>query len=630
MKRSLAPLIFAAALLLPAAGRSQSVDANLSLPLARQRAAVLAFESPQDSMLGPAIARAVALSLRDNLPEYGEISVVVPRNAHERFTENPDYVDTIAAQRKYSLLIYGEYYIDGENVQIRCYARLVPHSPVTEQSFGLTLRLDEGIMKASPPTLQMNFPLLSVPRSLAGQWNAAATAATTLSQQPLPGAPQAGAIKPTESVTFAERRENWIRVKAEPGLEGWLNLPPAPQGQAFPAPDLFGFARLAARFMEANFPDAEKEAADLLGKEKDRQNSMNLAFLRILYGNSMLRQAPAGEPLARYDAIESEYKEAQRLVPGNASPVDHLAILRMLRYAPDSMKSAPAMIVPLAQTEAELIGILQEEKNPQTSDNLKTLYRRAERQRFLKQEGVADNTYNDEVKNRLTMVNTVDKQERDRAEGRPVDVVIVMQEYEEIRLNMNSLRAGAWIPKENAQDFSFNKISYSDVRAKVQQSNIYGAEIEHRRNLSTFMYLHFTFSGWYTGYDFTRPASSDQDTLVTQASSYVLMFPIHIGLSLNLLPEFPISPFVSAAVGGTIAVSGLDYTENGKNPNTADTKLKVAFTWNFGAGCDFFVARNFAFSLAAKYQYLRFNEAMYTGQQDLSGVQLLFGITWKP
>jgi hypothetical protein len=213
-------------------------------------------------------------------------------------------------------------------------------------------------------------------------------------------------------------------------------------------------------------------------------------------------------------------------------------------------------------------------------------------------------------------------------EGDRKTTIMIQQEQPE-KLNFYSIRVGAWFPKDWEQDFSFKDAAINKVESEVDQSQALGLDFHFRRHVGYPVYVDLAVSAWYSSYVYKlRTSRIPEAGEVLQADSWVVIVPLTLGLSIAPLPDNPFQPYVMGGAGVYFGITGQSLKVSLQNEATMD-KSEIALGWYLGAGFDFLLTAEFGVSAALKYQAIEFKEAMYTGQKDFTGMQVMAGIVLK-
>ncbi len=185
-----------------------------------------------------------------------------------------------------------------------------------------------------------------------------------------------------------------------------------------------------------------------------------------------------------------------------------------------------------------------------------------------------------------------------------------------------SIRLGAWFPKDFEKTFSYDS---GTVEGAIDQSQAIGIDFHYRNKVMPQLFFDFSASGWYSSYSFKGTDIITKPELVKEADSWVAIAPFTIGLSFNPLPDTPVQPYLMAGLGAYVAITGRNYQlVSGTKYDDHDTY--AAFGFFFGAGVDAFLSPTFGLSLGAKWQFIEYDQRMYTQQSDFTGLQVTLGV----
>lgn len=194
-----------------------------------------------------------------------------------------------------------------------------------------------------------------------------------------------------------------------------------------------------------------------------------------------------------------------------------------------------------------------------------------------------------------------------------------------------SIRVGAWFPKDTEKEFTFDDASFSKADSRIEQSQALGLDFHYRSEVGHPLYFDFAAGAWYSSYDFSPSTLAENPAKLQDAASWAVIVPLTLGASFTVLPDNPIQPYAMAGIGAYVGFSerslGFEFGRTDGMVSKKENKTLVRVGWYFGAGVDFYISRSFAFSLAAKYTSLKYQEKLYTQQQDFTGLQVSLGFT---
>lgn len=204
--------------------------------------------------------------------------------------------------------------------------------------------------------------------------------------------------------------------------------------------------------------------------------------------------------------------------------------------------------------------------------------------------------------------------------------VIVEQEHE--RTGFYTIRFGAWWPADEEKEFMIGENLYDQTSANIEQSQAFGLDFHFRRQMTHPMYFDVSAGAWYTSYTFDfKEAVGNLGEEFENVDAWAVIVPVTLGVSVAPLPpESPLHPYVMAGLGAYIGITGRDMLLVSNDNRSDDTEAYVRFGYFIGAGVDFLFADTFGVSLGAKYQFIEFKDALYTQQEDFTGLQATLGI----
>ena len=200
-------------------------------------------------------------------------------------------------------------------------------------------------------------------------------------------------------------------------------------------------------------------------------------------------------------------------------------------------------------------------------------------------------------------------------------IKIITEEKEPEARTFLSIRPGLWFPKDKEKQYTIGNIDENVNVGEINQSQAFGLDFHWRTKMNAPMYFDVSLGGWFSTHEqkFTDLTTEN----ITTLKSWVAIAPVTIGMSVAPLPG-PIQPYAMAGLGVYVGITGRDgQQELGIDE---DTQVYGRFGFFLGAGVDFMLAKSIGISAGAKYQFLKYQYPMYTGQQDFTGLQAMLGI----
>lgn len=387
-------------------------------------------------------------------------------------------------------------------------------------------------------------------------------------------------------------------------------------GSAMFAP-VAAYVSALSRYLAGDYAAAGQRFAAWDEAERQRGGEpMTMATANLLLGNAALLAAArdGGEP--DHAAAARAYTRASELVPESGAPAEHLTIARLQQHiAGGSAASINDTIADLNTSEVDLIESVQRDGTPQAVQNLRVFYKMANRHKYLQRKGTNDEEYTQSLNRQLGVLSRIDNKQ---------EYVIVLRSAQPV--DFLDIRGGVWSPKDAEKEFTLDNVVQQGT---IDQAQAFGIDFHHHAHLGGPLFGDFTLGVWYSSYRFNSSADAFGPKDVAKSESWAVIFPAHLGLSFAPFHHMFISPYVAVGIGGAGAVSSFsDYNSDNATVND-DNDFQAAFAATFGAGVNLFITRGFGISIGARYELLKFKKALFTRQQDLSGLQLLVGFSQR-
>jgi opacity protein-like surface antigen len=206
---------------------------------------------------------------------------------------------------------------------------------------------------------------------------------------------------------------------------------------------------------------------------------------------------------------------------------------------------------------------------------------------------------------------------------------IRIEQTKEEKDNFYTVRFGAWFPKDEEKTFNHNGNLIDETDALVDESQALGLDFHFRRNVGSPLFFDVSVSGWYTQTEFNFDETINNPDLIKSADAWSVVVPVTIGLSVAPLPDNPFQPYAMAGAGAYLGITGRDILRVSNENEPDDTETYVRFGFYLGAGFDFLFADEFGISAGVKYQFIEFQDALFTGQKDMTGLQFTVGFVMK-
>jgi hypothetical protein len=586
-----------------------------TLPRGNVRTLVLEFESPDSTYLGTTIARLIAAELSNSMRDMDGARARVGRMQDDRPSVNEGAVEELALRNRAVLAVWGSYFFDGDSVSVVTHARIVPVAPLTARDFALVYQTQQGELVARIPSRQINFSPVVYSRAELDAAYAADVAGYSVRKEADDASPEVAKVTTSQDLTFLSRGNGWAQVRVDSTVTGWIRVPqPIIKGaerSAGPCLLVGGLSQFAA----GDYKSAENAFLSYINTAGREQDMFNVGTTRLLIGKARIHAMNASGSLPKDEAVSAEFERAAAALPESAAPVEHLAITRLMRFkgSPDD-----ARIEGLKTSEREMITALREDPDSVSVNNLRVFYAIAADEKFLKSSGTDESEYIRSLEDQGLILTQVDK-------------FLIIRRFDPTEFG--SIRYGIWTPKQ-AEGFTIVGNIPLSSGGTITNLVHYGLNMHVRNRVADPVYFDVSADGWYTGYTVenitvdTRPYPD----AIERTDIWSLAVPITVGLSISPpLRSFPVIPHFSAGGGVAVGISSRHpITAIDHKRQSLESDAQFAPVWYADAGADWFFLKRIALSAALKYQSIVFHEAMYTGQTDLSGFRLMFGITFVP
>lgn len=362
------------------AGGIGEIGDPVILPSTKHKILVLEYDNPETALWGRELSQVIAQEILGSILGVSDVGVINLRQKSEHFDLTSEKVEAIALQQGAHVVIWGEFYQNDKNVYIHSHLRIIKRKDYPESSLGLSLSTKWGVLNANPPTLQINFAPVAVPKQLLRNLHEFYSQTNTIHAEPRNDARKLGNLKTKDTYYIREIVGDWTRIGVSNGLTGWIRH--ATLGSENELNDIrvvVRFSQGLLQYLAGSFSSAQDTLMNYIIHYGKEQDPMNRALAHILLANSRLRAEGYEHELPPEEEISIEYLKASDLLPNNASPVNYLTIALMLKYGTYSF-DVPEM----HKLEEELIRVIKLDNNTDSVHNLYILYRIAAEEGFLK------------------------------------------------------------------------------------------------------------------------------------------------------------------------------------------------------------------------------------------------------
>lgn len=620
MKRLLLSAVLCALALGSAPLHSQSIKPVPVIPRAQQTCLVSEFQSPDSVAFGTTIARLAATAVFRAMDGEVPVRFVPLPGRQQDQVVGVDSLTKIAERVHAVFLLSGDYFVDADRVVIYPRVTCIAASGVNDSTFGLDYASEYGSLKARPAATDLTFQPMSLPLASVN-----AAGGLALRSDASETASESGALDERSAYTITGMRGEWVKMVPEGGAGGWMHAlsesAQLPLGVFDPATDLMA---AMSRFVAGEYRESDAKMTKWLGVTRPNEDRMSVMFAYLLAGTARMRTLPNPLIFPPDEGITTAYRAALNIVPDHPSPIDYLTIARLAKHIGPSKDVNLGRTPDLVESEELMVENIRQNWNELSIQNLQTFYQLAGQHHFLKTKEVDDTLYTKQLNTQLGTLTESQEQIRPGS-GR---VIIILSPNRGASPGTTSFRFGFWYPKDKELPFrNIEKIGLEEFKAQLELSQAFGLDFHIRNRIFHPLYFDFSFSGWFSQYKYKVTEEQPDSSNLLSMNSWALVLPITAGVSVTLLPDNPIHPYFTAGGGAYVAFESRTYTPvSFREFVDDDTDVLFAFGAYAGAGVDILFSRSFGLSVGLKYQIVKFKEKLFSGQQDLTGVQILAGI----
>ncbi len=183
------------------------------------------------------------------------------------------------------------------------------------------------------------------------------------------------------------------------------------------------------------------------------------------------------------------------------------------------------------------------------------------------------------------------------------------------------LRVGNWIWKNQELKRAGHPI---DPQIEdLWRSNIYGIDLEYRKETNAFMFLDLSLGVWYSDYSYKYFAHPMRPPTEREHSFWSVRFPLTIGVTVSPPIKSIVKPSIIGGIGFYVIYQNDHHTyQYGESlEDSESSELSIDPGGFIGIGLDIFLNESFAVSTAVKFPFITYNPQL--------GPQLQFGIATK-
>jgi hypothetical protein len=288
------------------------------LPQAKYIISVFQFDSPDKTKwgeyLGPMVAQQI-LGTINGVPSLGVVSL---HQKQSKIDLTPENIDKYASQQGAIIAIWGEFYLENENVYLYSHLRIIPNEKIPFDYFGVYFG---DSLTARLPTVQINFNPINLSRFSLDSMGSMYSRVIELHEKPSATSKIIDTLKVGNGYSLQEKQGEWTKLKIRNGKMGWVQM------QTLQIHDglnkLIGpvlFAQGLLQYVARNHIAAQKTFTKFLSTSNKSEENMTIALAHLLRGASKLHYSRS-----EYDStIFNDFYVASSLI-SNSAPANYLA-----------------------------------------------------------------------------------------------------------------------------------------------------------------------------------------------------------------------------------------------------------------------------------------------------------------
>ncbi len=375
---------------------------------ARYKVLVFEYDTPSEATWGWELAQLIAQETLGTIRGISSVGVVSLRQPVKRVALSRARIEENARTQEAAVVVWGEFYEDTETVYLHSHLRFLPEAAGLPVGAGLNLRATVGgqELQAHPPTDQVDFTPIALPKAKLAALRQAFEQSVTLRFEPSDTAPTVGEIHLREPYGIAEIRGEWMKVNVWRGPRGWVRHSTLGATEELaPVRAVVLYAQGALQFLGGAYRVAQKSFEEYFSRYGVGQEPMNLAFAHVLLGTTALRLGAAVGTVSPYEVAAKEYARAAELVPSSSAPVNYLALARL-----EHSTAATGPQADLQDLERRLIRAVQTTSDRDTARNLAALYHLAQTRPLLWKADPSTQEKQAMAKRQLTVLQNVQRE----------------------------------------------------------------------------------------------------------------------------------------------------------------------------------------------------------------------------
>ena len=331
------------------------------LPNVKHKIVVLEYDNPLNTTWGKDISQIISQEILGTMVGVPSVGVVNLYQSEDRVVYTPDEIKEIADRQNALIVIWGEFYVEDDNIYLHSHLRIIPSDEFPESGLGLTS--EDGTINALPPSLQVNFNPVKLKTQTLEKLHSFYNQTNDIRTEPNDTSQEIGKINLGNAYTIDSRNGDWSKITLKNGISGWVKHSTLTnQEELMEVKNTLKLPQGILQYISGSYGASIKSLEDYISFSNIDQDKMNRAFSHILLGTSILRFG-----LSLYHSIPpkieisvvGEYEIADSILKNNSSAINHITVVKCVLGEFDK------------SLEQRLIEILKAYNDVNTIQNLK-------------------------------------------------------------------------------------------------------------------------------------------------------------------------------------------------------------------------------------------------------------------
>lgn len=375
------------------------------LPNVKHKILVLEFDNPINKSWGKDISQMIAQEFLGSMKGIFNMGVVHLQQMEDSIVKfTPENILKISEQQEVLITIWGEFYYDNDDIYVYSHLRIIPKEEFPASAFGLSMETfkPRRNLYAAPPTLQVNFKPIKISIETLKSMHDFYNSTIEVRSDPDSSASVKKVLEPGDTYYVLARDGDWMKIGY--GIKsGWVRYRNFDkQGELNEVRSVIDLGQGILQYMAGKYNSSISTIETYLNANDSSQDEMNRCFAHILLGNSKLREVGYKHEIPNDEEISKHYLAAMNAFPDHPSPINHLAIINILKHYRDEAEGK----LNYKKIERLLIQSIQTYNDENSLEILEGLYHVAIDNDYLNTQQ-SNRDYENMIKRQIRLINAI-------------------------------------------------------------------------------------------------------------------------------------------------------------------------------------------------------------------------------